>query len=68
MDMIHIDRSKRTEAWSRVAEQGRRFMAQGHWVIMFPEGTRAPRGGQGVYKNGGTRLAIDAQRPVLPVA
>jgi 1-acyl-sn-glycerol-3-phosphate acyltransferase len=68
MDMIHIDRSRRTEAWNRVAEQGRRYMALGHWVIMFPEGTRAPRGGQETYKNGGTRLAIDVGRPVLPVA
>ncbi len=40
LDMIDIDRSKRTEAWNKVAEQGRRFMAQGNWVIMFPEGTR----------------------------
>ena len=68
MDMIHIDRSKRAEAWNRVAEQGRRFMAIGHWVIMFPEGTRTPRGGQGTYKSGGTRLAIATERPVLPVA
>ena len=68
MDMIHIDRSKRAEAWNRVAEQGRRFMAKGHWVIMFPEGTRTPRGGQGIYKSGGTRLAVQTERPVLPVA
>jgi 1-acyl-sn-glycerol-3-phosphate acyltransferase len=68
MDMIHIDRSKRAEAWSKVAEQGRRFMAQGNWVIMFPEGTRAPRGGQGKYKNGGSRLAVETGRPVMPVA
>jgi 1-acyl-sn-glycerol-3-phosphate acyltransferase len=68
MDMIHIDRSKRTEAWNLVAEQGRRFMDKGHWVIMFPEGTRAPRGGKGSYKAGGTRLAITTGRPVLPVA
>lgn len=68
LDMIHIDRSKRAEAWSRVAAQGRRFMDQGNWVIMFPEGTRTPRGSQGQYKNGGTRLAIDSGRPVLPVA
>ena len=68
MDMIHIDRSRRTEAWNRVAEQGRLYMDQGNWVIMFPEGTRAPRGGKGTYKNGGTRLAITAGRPVLPVA
>jgi len=68
MDLIHIDRSKRAEAWSKVAEQGRRFMAQGNWVIMFPEGTRTPRGSQGTYKHGGTRLAIETGRPVLPVA
>jgi len=68
MDMIHIDRSKRTEAWNRVAEQGRRLMAMGHWVIMFPEGTRTPRGSQGVYKAGGARLAIATGRPVVPVA
>jgi 1-acyl-sn-glycerol-3-phosphate acyltransferase len=68
MDMIHIDRSKRSQAWNLVAEQGRKFMDQGHWVIMFPEGTRAARGGRGVYKAGGTRLAIATGRPVLPVA
>ena len=68
MDMIHIDRSKRNEAWSKVAEQGRRFMAQGSWVIMFPEGTRTARGSQGNYKHGGTRLAIETGHPVLPVA
>jgi 1-acyl-sn-glycerol-3-phosphate acyltransferase len=68
MDMIHIDRSKRTQAWNLVAEQGRRLMAMGHWVIMFPEGTRTARGSQGTYKSGGTRLAIQTERPVLPVA
>ncbi len=68
MDMIHIDRSKRSQAWNLVAEQGRKFMEKGHWVIMFPEGTRAARGGRGVYKAGGTRLAIATGRPVLPVA
>ncbi|MFZ2651238.1 MAG: lysophospholipid acyltransferase family protein [Burkholderiaceae bacterium] len=68
MDMIHIDRSKRAEAWARVAEQGRHLMANGHWVIMFPEGTRIPRGAKGVYKSGGTRLAVSAGVPVLPIA
>ena len=43
-------------------------MAKGHWVIMFPEGTRAARGGKGAYKAGGTRLAIQTERPVLPIA
>ncbi len=43
LDMGHIDRSRRTEAWNRVSEQGRRHMAHGNWVIMFPEGTRTER-------------------------
>ena len=68
MEMIHIDRSKRSEAWAKVAEQGRRLLASGHWVIMFPEGTRTPRGGQGAYKSGGTRLAVTTGAPVLPIA
>ena len=68
MDMIHIDRSKRAEAWNLVAAQGREFMNKGHWVIMFPEGTRIARGQRGTYKAGGTRLAIATSRPVLPIA
>jgi 1-acyl-sn-glycerol-3-phosphate acyltransferase len=68
LDMIHIDRSKRTEAWNRVAEQGRRLFAEGVWVIMFPEGTRAPRGGQGTYKSGASRLAIATGVPIVPIA
>jgi 1-acyl-sn-glycerol-3-phosphate acyltransferase len=68
MDMIHIDRSKRAEAWNLVAAQGREFMNKGHWVIMFPEGTRISRGKRGTYKAGGTRLAIATERPVLPIA
>ena len=68
LDMVHIDRSKRAEAWNRVAEQGKRFMAQGNWVIMFPEGTRITRGQQGTYKTGGTRLAMATGAPVVPIA
>jgi 1-acyl-sn-glycerol-3-phosphate acyltransferase len=68
LDMIHIDRSKRNLAWSKVAEQGKRFMEHGNWVIMFPEGTRIPRGQQGVYKSGASRLAVATNTPILPIA
>ena len=68
MDMIHIDRSQRAQAFNKVVAQGKRLMAQGTWVIMFPEGTRIPRGQKGVYKSGGTRLAIETGAPVIPVA
>ena len=68
LDMIHIDRSRRAEAWAKVAEQGVRLMAGGHWIIMFPEGTRTPRGSQGVYKSGAARLAVATGVPVVPIA
>ena len=68
MDMIHIDRSKRAEAWNKVAAQGKRIMGQGGWVIMFPEGTRAARGQQGTYKGGAARLAIATGTPIVPIA
>jgi 1-acyl-sn-glycerol-3-phosphate acyltransferase len=68
MDMIHIDRGQRSQAFGKVVTQGTRLMSEGVWVIMFPEGTRIPRGQEGQYKTGGTRLAIEAGVPVIPIA
>jgi 1-acyl-sn-glycerol-3-phosphate acyltransferase len=68
MDMIHIDRSKRAQAFNKVVSQGQRLLDQGTWVIMFPEGTRIERGQKGQYKNGGTRLAVATGAPVIPIA
>ena len=68
MDMIHIDRKDGSRAFAKVVQQGRRLLKQGNWVIMFPEGTRIPRGEAGQYKSGGTRLAIACGAPVIPIA
>jgi len=68
MDMIHIDRGQQSKAFAKVVTQGKRLMGEGVWVIMFPEGTRIPRGQVGTYKTGGTRLAIEAGVPVIPIA
>jgi 1-acyl-sn-glycerol-3-phosphate acyltransferase len=68
LDMIHIDRSQRAQAFNKVVEQGKRLLAQGTWIIIFPEGTRIPRGQKGVYKHGGTRLAVETGAPVIPIA
>ncbi|MEM9396471.1 MAG: lysophospholipid acyltransferase family protein [Pseudomonadota bacterium] len=68
LDMVHIDRSRRTEAWNRVADQGRELMDRGKWMIMFPEGTRSERGGQGVYKTGASRLAVATDAWLVPIA
>jgi 1-acyl-sn-glycerol-3-phosphate acyltransferase len=68
LDMIYIDRESRALALKHVIEQGKRLLAQGTWVIMFPEGTRIPPGGKGTYMTGGTRLAVDSGAPVIPIA
>ena len=68
MDMIHIDRSKRSQAFRQLQEQGQRLLDQGTWVIMFPEGTRIGRGQQGQYQTGGAWLAVKTGAPVIPVA
>jgi 1-acyl-sn-glycerol-3-phosphate acyltransferase len=48
--------------------QGKDLLAQGVWIIMFPEGTRIPRGQKGTYTSGGTRLAVETGAPVIPIA
>ncbi len=68
LDMIHIDRSQRAAAFNKVVEQGKRLLDQGIWVIMFPEGTRIPRGEVGRYQSGGARLALATGAPIIPVA
>ena len=68
LDMVHIDRKLKSQAFNKVVQQGRELLAKGVWVIMFPEGTRIPRGQAGKYKSGGARLAIETGVPVIPVA
>ena len=68
LDMIHIDRKQKTKAFQRVVEQGKLLLSRGIWVIMFPEGTRIPRGQVGKYKSGGVRLAIETGVDVIPIA
>jgi len=66
--MIPIDRSKGRDAFGQILEQGRKRLADGQWIIMFPEGTRIPVGKRGKYKTGGTRLAVETNTVVVPIA
>jgi 1-acyl-sn-glycerol-3-phosphate acyltransferase len=68
LDMIHIDRESRALAMKNVIAQGKVLLAQGTWIIMFPEGTRMARGEKGTYQTAGTRLAVDAGAAVIPIA
>lgn len=66
--MIPIDRSKGKDAFSQVVMHGKKRLADGQWIIMFPEGTRIPVGKKGQYKGGGARLAVETGAPVVPIA
>jgi 1-acyl-sn-glycerol-3-phosphate acyltransferase len=68
LKMVHIDRKRGLRAWASVVAQGKARLADGAWVIMFPEGTRIPVGRTGQYKTGGARFAVSAQAPVVPIA
>src|SRR5450756_915343 len=68
LDMIHIDRESRAQALKHVVAQGKRLLAQGTWIILFPEGTRIDRGQSGTYQTAGTRLAVETGAPVVPIA
>lgn len=65
---IAIDRSAGRAAVEQMVDQGRARLADGRWVIIFPEGTRVRPGQKARYKMGGAVLAARSGRPVLPVA
>ena len=66
--MIPIDRKQGKNAFKSVVAHGKRRLKDGQWIIRFPEGTRTPVGSQGKYKSGGTRLAVETETPVVPIA
>jgi 1-acyl-sn-glycerol-3-phosphate acyltransferase len=50
-----------------VLEGGAQRLAEGHSVLLFPEGTRSPEEGLHRFRSGAFHLALRAHVPVLPV-
>jgi 1-acyl-sn-glycerol-3-phosphate acyltransferase len=65
---IAIDRSAGREALKQIVSQGKEKLAQGFWVLVFPEGTRVAPGEKGRYGIGGSWLAAETGAPIVPVA
>jgi 1-acyl-sn-glycerol-3-phosphate acyltransferase len=65
---IAIDRGAGREALKQIEVQGKERLAQGLWVVTFPEGTRVAPGQKGNYQIGGAWLAAKTGAPVVPVA
>ncbi len=68
MSPIAIDRARGTAALRAIARLGRERLAQGFWIVVFPEGTRVAPGERRRYHAGGAWLAAAAGAPVVPVA
>ena len=68
MSPIAINRSRGMRALRTIARRGRERLAQGFWVVVFPEGTRVAPGVQREYQPGGAWLACATGAPVVPVA
>ena len=68
MSPIAINRSRGMAALRSIARRGRERLAQGFWVVVFPEGTRVAPGTSKDYHPGGAWLACAAGAPVVPVA
>jgi 1-acyl-sn-glycerol-3-phosphate acyltransferase len=65
---ITIDRSAGRKAIRKLLDQGLHALAQGRWIIIFPEGTRVAPGERSTYGIGGAVLAEKSGRPLIPVA
>lgn len=68
MSPIAIDRARGTSALRQMARKGKERLAQGFWVIVFPEGTRVAPGTRRKYQLGGAWLAAHAGAQAVPVA
>ena len=68
MHAIAIDRKAGHSAVSQVIEQGKERLAEGDWVMIFPEGTRMPVGETRRYGVSGTLLAEATGALIVPVA
>ncbi len=68
MSPIAIDRGSGQRALKQTLEQGRRRLADGWWIVIFPEGTRTAPGARRRYHVGGAWLACQTGAKVVPVA
>ena len=68
MHAIAIDRKAGHSAVSQVIAQGKDRLAEGDWIMIFPEGTRMPAGETRRYGVSGTLLAAETGAFIVPIA
>ena len=68
MRCIAVDRGAGGVAVRSVLEQGSKRLAEGKWIVVFPEGTRMPPGETRRYGVSGALLAAENNRVIVPIA
>jgi 1-acyl-sn-glycerol-3-phosphate acyltransferase len=65
---IAVNRGAGPAAVRQVVEQGKARLAEGKWVVIFPEGTRMPPGETRKYGVSGALLAAETGKLIVPIA
>jgi 1-acyl-sn-glycerol-3-phosphate acyltransferase len=65
---IAINRTSVRESMREIIRQGSRKVADGRWVIIFPEGTRVAPGKTVRFRRGGAVLATETGASITPIA
>jgi len=65
---IAVNREAGSTAVRQVVEQGKARLAEGEWVVIFPEGTRMPPGETRKYGVSGALLAAETGKLIVPIA
>jgi len=68
LDHIPIRRGDRGKALRGMLRDAKREVAKGRQILIFPEGTRRPPGAEPAYRYGITRLYLELDCPVVPMA
>lgn len=65
---IALNRKAGRKAVDQLVEKGIKRLEKGHWILIFPEGTRTPPRTKRKFKIGGALLAEKSGVPIVPVA
>jgi len=65
---VAINRARKVRALEQLVQGGQARLAEGRWLVVFPEGTRRPPGAPAKFQAGGALLAASSGAPIVPVA
>ncbi len=68
MQPIAIDRGSAIKSFRQIVKQGCERLAEGLWIVIFPEGTRVAPGQTKKYLPGGGMLAEKSGALIVPIA